>query len=650
MNQNAIPGTARTPAARRALVIAPHYDDEVLGCGGLLASWLEAGTEVQVLFLTDAAGGAEAVDDAAAYSTIRRREAEAVAAELGWSLAGHLGLPDGALSARLDEVAQHLGEAIEEHRPEVLLVPSPLEASEDHRAAFAVLHRLLSPLRSGGGELAESAADLRVLVYEINHPFYPELLVDVGPWVATLERAMELYASQQERHDYLAAALGLRRFRTLTLGPEVRAAEGYVELRLKDFTTRSAAQLIRRLGGTPELLEVREGAPISVVVRTRNRPELLAEALDSLADNPYRRAEVVLVNDGGEAPAVPEGFPHPVEAVNLPETRGRAAAAQAGVEAANHPWVCFLDDDDLAAPEHLATLAGLVQGAGVRVAYTDAAVGIYALAPNSGSSGEGGWQCVERRLPYSRDFDADLLAVDNYIPFNTLILDRDLVLDVGGFRLDLPFFEDWELLIRLARRVRFHHLAQVTCEYRHFRSGGHHIFGESPRQRHDFLEVKARVLAEHGVGNDAAALARAVDLLRAEAVEQGEAVTARRREAEERREEAEALRQELLERDDAYHRLNGRLESLSGDYRRVEEQMRHHAAEEQALRQVVEEQEEHLGQTHGEIQRLEAAVREQGDHLERTYAEIQRLNQLIESMEQTRAWRLHQWIQRRGRG
>ncbi|MDY7095693.1 MAG: PIG-L family deacetylase [Acidobacteriota bacterium] len=648
MTQQATPGTTSTPAARRALVIAPHYDDEVLGCGGLLASWLEAGAEVQVLFLTDAAGGTEEVEDAADYSATRRREAEAVAEELGWSVAGHLGLPDGALSARLDEVAEHLRQALLDHRPDALLVPSPLEASEDHRAAFAALHRLLSPLRTGD-ELMEQAADLRVLVYEINHPFYPELLVDVGPWVPALERAMGLYASQQQRHDYLAAALGLRRFRTLTLKPEVRAAEGYIELRLVDFTTRSAAQLIRRLGGTPELLEVREGAPLSVVVRTRNRPELLAEALDSLADNPYRRAEVVLVNDGGEVPAVPEGFPHPVVAVNLPENQGRAAAAQAGVEAANHPWVCFLDDDDLAAPEHLATLAGLVHGAGVRVAYTDAAVGIYALAPKGGSSGEGGWQCLERRLPYSRDFDADLLAVDNYIPFNTLILDRELVLEVGGFRFDLPFFEDWELLIRLARRVRFHHLAQVTCEYRHFRSGGHHIFGESPRQRHDFLEVKARVLAEHGVGSDAAALARAVDLLRAEAVEQGEAVAARRREAEERREEAEALRRKLVERDDAYHRLNGRLESLLGDYQRVEEQMRHHAAEEEALRRVVGEQEEHLGQTHAEIQRLEAAVREQSEHLERTYAEIQRLNQLIESMEQTRAWRLHQWLQRRGR-
>src|SRR6185369_8595321 len=196
------------------------------------------------------------------------------------------------------------------------------------------------------------------------------------------------------------------------------------------------------------------------------------------------------VNDGGAPPAVPEGYPLPVVRVDHPESRGRAAAAQAGIEAAGGDYVAFLDDDDLAAPEHLATLAGLVGGAGVRVAYTDAAVAVYALDAD-------GWVCRERRLPYSRDFDPDVLLVDNYIPFNTLLIERRLFAEVGPFDLSLPFFEDWDLLIRLAARTPFHHLDRVTCEYRHFRGGGHHIFGERPRERGDFLAVKARVLAKH---------------------------------------------------------------------------------------------------------------------------------------------------------
>ena len=86
----------------------------------------------------------------------------------------------------------------------------------------------------------------------------------------------------------------------------------------------------------------------------------------------------------------------PVRRVDLPDNRGRAAAAQAGVEAAGGAYVAFLDDDDLASPEHLATLVGLVGAAGVRVAYTDAAVGVYELDTAEG------WRCAERRLPSLR--------------------------------------------------------------------------------------------------------------------------------------------------------------------------------------------------------------------------------------------------------
>ena len=106
----------------------------------------------------------------------------------------------------------------------------------------------------------------------------------------------------------------------------------------------------------------------------------------------------------------------------------------------------------------------------MRVAYTDAAVGIYEL------DAETGWRCVERRLPYSRDFDPDRLLVDNYIPFNTLLIERDLFAEVGPFDGAFAFFEDWDFLIRLARRAVLHHLPRVTCEYRHFRGAGHHVW------------------------------------------------------------------------------------------------------------------------------------------------------------------------------
>jgi LmbE family N-acetylglucosaminyl deacetylase len=644
-----LPGAAERIHSASALVVAPHFDDEILGCGGLASRLAEEGAEVRVLFLSDGGGGVESVADAAAYRARRRGEAERVAELLGFAGCAFLDLPDGSLDQHLAAIAAGLRRALAApggKRPELLLIPSPLEISRDHRAAFAALHSLLHSLRDAlrldeaeTEPQSETFDGLRILAYEVNHPAHPDFLVDVSDREELLRAAMALYGSQEERHPYLNAGLGLRRFRTLSLGAEVALAEGYRRLDLSDFTTRSLAQLVRHLGGLPEIHAVREGPLVSVVVRTRNRPQLLAEALASLAEGSYRRVEVVLVNDGGEPPIVPEDFSLPLRSLDLQPNRGRAGAAQAGIEAATGDYVAFLDDDDLAAPEHLATLAGLVATTGVRVAYTDAAVGVYELESSEESAG---WVCRERRLPYSRDFDRDVLLVDNYIPFNTLLIERRLLAEAGPLDDSLPFFEDWDLLIRLAALTPFHHLACVTCEYRHFRGGADHIFGERPRERADFLAMKAKVFAKHAARLRPEVLARAVDTLRAEIVERSEAGASARRETE---------------------RLQGDLQIVHAAHRelavekRVAEE-RYHAAygetvaqqgEIEALRGALAATQTDVQRLYDDDAKLRGAIGEQTEQLTRTYAEIERLNALIRAMEGTRAWKLHQRWSRSGR-
>jgi len=639
------PGTTEEIHARSALVVAPHFDDEVLGCGGLVAQLAAAGAVVRVLFLSDGSGDAPAETDPADYGSRRRREAEQAAKVLGLAGIDDLNLPDGALDQHLEEMAHGIKRALLSLRPELLLVTSPLEGSPDHRAAFLAVHQLLGGVRAGD-ELSALVAPLRILAYEVNQPLYPNLLVDVSARVPTIEQAMACYESQQEQHDYLGARLGLLRFRALTLDPEVRAVEAYWRLAAQDFATRSPARLIAEMGGTPERVAVDQGPTISVVVRTKDRPQLLAEALDSLAAGTYRRAEVVVVNDGGCSPELPAGYPLALRKVDLGTNQGRARAANAGVAAATGELIAFLDDDDLCEPEHLATLAGLVRGAGVRVAYTDAAVGIY--EPDAAA----GWRCRERRLPYSRDFDADLLLFDNYIPFNTLLIDRRLFAEVGEFDPEFPFFEDWDLLIRLAARTRFHHLSRVTCEYRHFRGAGHHILGEDPRERADFLEMKARVLRKHADRLTPEVIARVVDVLRAETVSE--------------QEETARLRADLRATEERFHRLNGRLASLEihcqvleetrGRYEAElrEERDQHHRLDRDLTRLYARERElvDQLGQAHAQhgdatcrLEQLTEQEQRVSEELRRCYGEIERLDGVIKDMESTRAWRLHQWWQ-----
>ena len=87
------PGTTAKIHAASALVVAPHYDDEVLGCGGLVAQLAAAGAAVRVLFLSDGGAGAQEGETRDTYRQ-RRREESALAGEaLGIAGSDHLDLP-----------------------------------------------------------------------------------------------------------------------------------------------------------------------------------------------------------------------------------------------------------------------------------------------------------------------------------------------------------------------------------------------------------------------------------------------------------------------------------------------------------------------------------------------------------------------------
>ena len=165
---------------------------------------------------------------------------------------------------------------------------------------------------------------------------------------------------------------------------------------------------------------------------------------------------------------------------------------------------------------------------------------------------------------------------------------------------------------RLSRRARFHHHRQVTCEYRHFRTGGDQILGAEASQRPDFVTMKARVIERHRDLYSPHALARAATVLRDEAVQSTEESAARTAEAADLRALHDAAQ-------DAYHRLNGELENLKTYTANLERE----------TQRVIDGHEQHLA---------------------RLYAEIERLGSIIEEMEGTKAWRLHRAVEKlRGR-
>ncbi len=195
------------PGDERVVVLAPHMDDEVIGCGGTLARHVARGADVTVIFLTDGRmGGMASAEDQAqglSMSTIRKREAQQALAVLGIrkiefldAQDGHLGADPGT-SARLRELLLRI-------RPQLVYLPFFLEQHPDHEAASPLL----------GAAVQGTNLEFRCMSYEVWTPLFPNCFVRIDATLDLKRRALEQYRSQLADADYLHTSLGLNAYRS----------------------------------------------------------------------------------------------------------------------------------------------------------------------------------------------------------------------------------------------------------------------------------------------------------------------------------------------------------------------------------------------------------------------------------------------------
>ena len=131
----------------RTLVVAPHPDDESLGCGGALALLADAGQAVRVLFVSDGTGSHphSRTHPPDVLRRLREREACAALVALGLS-AGHarfMRLPDTRVptpsTPGFAKAAARCAALLEDFRPETVLLPWRRDPHGDHRATWHLL-------------------------------------------------------------------------------------------------------------------------------------------------------------------------------------------------------------------------------------------------------------------------------------------------------------------------------------------------------------------------------------------------------------------------------------------------------------------------------------------------------------------------------
>ncbi|RCV50771.1 PIG-L deacetylase family protein [Marinitenerispora sediminis] len=205
---------------QRILILAPHPDDETLGCGGLMSKAKAAGAEVYVQFMTvgdTADSSPKGVSTAAERYGEIKRVAEFYRWD-GWEVA----FPGDEFHLKLDRlprfqlanmIERHSALSIAELRPTTLIAPHRTSYNQDHQVTAEAAHTALRP----------SNAALRhhpalVLAYEeaadqwrLEPAPAPNLLVRLAEsHVDDKVAAMRLYGTQIHDHPHTRSELTLR--------------------------------------------------------------------------------------------------------------------------------------------------------------------------------------------------------------------------------------------------------------------------------------------------------------------------------------------------------------------------------------------------------------------------------------------------------
>lgn len=187
---------------------------------------------------------------------------------------------------------------------------------------------------------------------------------------------------------------------------------------------------------------------VSVVLPTYGRLPLLREAVASVIGQTFDDWELIVVDDGSTDDT--RDF---LEAIDDPRVRplrlehgGITSARSAGLAHTRGKWVAFLDSDDLWLPGKLELqLRRLAAQPTCRWSYTG-----YSLIDTQGAPLPERSKLLPR--PVSGNILEPVLRFKISTPVQTMLAQRSLIEEIGGFDQTIPFLSDYDFALRLAAR------------------------------------------------------------------------------------------------------------------------------------------------------------------------------------------------------
>lgn len=163
-----------SPAKGKVLVLAPHPDDDVIGCGGTMAKHIDQGDEVKVIYFSN-------------KNTEREKEARKASQILGTS---DIEFSDPQTLKKFDDF-------------NIIYVPSFLDSNPDHFGLAVDFAK----------KIKKSPFSGEIYSYEVWTPIFANRLINIDKTFEKKIKALKCHASQLKDRNYIEATTGLAMYR-----------------------------------------------------------------------------------------------------------------------------------------------------------------------------------------------------------------------------------------------------------------------------------------------------------------------------------------------------------------------------------------------------------------------------------------------------
>jgi glycosyltransferase involved in cell wall biosynthesis len=208
-----------------------------------------------------------------------------------------------------------------------------------------------------------------------------------------------------------------------------------------------------------------------VVTASYNMAQYVCKAIDSVLGQDYPNIEVIVVNDGSsdDTPARLAIYDHNDRVTVIhQQNMGQTVAKNKGLAAARGEYVGFCDADNIWLPGKLACQVPLLRSRPeVGVVYGNIAL----------IDGDGKPLPPPMTKRYSGWITAKLL-VDNFVTFNSTLVPRKILEQIGGFDEELRMAIDYDLWLRISLEYEFLYVDRPMLEYRIWGGQMSHRTGE----------------------------------------------------------------------------------------------------------------------------------------------------------------------------